>query len=53
MEFTLNREWYLGQKEFGLWSTLLTQSKEFMERRHKRIISKLVACLDREKGNQM
>ena len=38
--FNLNTSWYWGQKEFGILSDILSQAKEFVERRHLRTLSR-------------
>ena len=52
LAFTLQVEKVSGQKAYGLRSTLLSQAKAFVERKHEANMSSLVAALDGERWNQ-
>ena len=52
LSFTLSIEKFSGQKAYGLRSTLLTQAKAFVERRHEANMASLVSALDGERWNQ-
>lgn len=50
--FTLQVEKFSGQKAYGLRSTLLSQAKAFVERKHEANMASLVAALDAERWTQ-
>jgi len=52
LAFTLQVEKFSGQKAYSLRSTLLSQAKAFVERRHEGNMSSLVATLDGERWTQ-
>eukprot|EP00804_Cyclotella_cryptica_P006867 CCRYP_010965-RA/>CCRYP_010965-RA protein AED:0.07 eAED:0.07 QI:0/0/0/1/1/1/4/0/1501 len=52
LTFTLQLERFSGRKAYGLRSTLLSQAKSFVERKHEANMSTLVAALDSERWVQ-
>ncbi|KAL7490244.1 hypothetical protein ACHAW6_015999 [Cyclotella cf. meneghiniana] len=52
LTFTLQLEQFSGRKAYGLRSTLLSQAKSFVERKHEANMSTLVAALDSERWVQ-